>query len=670
MMNRKLIGEAENLIKLHGNNPEPNPSVIAEAMELLEQINSKRIGVKHQTLVNELTSIISSRNKTEVSLAPSTNNKQNIPLIGIENRSNSEYSEIVGLDKFYKILQIYHTYQKENRSGEFTSINGVGEKIGNNPVLTQVRKSNSDFEKNVDINNLEINIGYSPPCKDGQGFFVLRKDVGLDKDGRPSNFEYWCFSINSAQKGIVIDAVNTILSSFFPVGDLVLDPFSNSELMGYEDLEIGGTSHYCDFNSYYKALVVAINCSNSIPKDDWLEHRKWYWYYPSKERLVHLLDAFSNIFDVLNSGHDFRFGEWNKLQVARHNVHLHKWMSRKNDSISQILDSWESIGNKNDFISSWLSCECGGDFNKIAAIWTIENFCRNLTNSNLYQIKNSFFSGDNKLQDFLSSSLIDVLAKCKPNSIGDNLDFVGTHLDIKSDEVIDLLSNLKCWNSDAINRFNHQKELNNLHLRLSEIKEERDSRKKSNHDLIRRLKEKSTERDRLSIHKSKIEQKREHISSLKSKLNDHQRWFSLFHSQPDFYHHVEQNIRHLEDSEKKEIERRIKNSKPNGLIFKRKISTIQQHKDRSSVRTIFYFKHWNWVVKEDLKGKINQTESSLKKHENELFILEHSPEYDSESLQRLTSEVENLTNEFNKNNNFIEECNIEIRRLEKLSQGA
>ena len=291
MMNRKLIGEAENLIKLHGNNPEPNPSVVAEAMELLEQINSKRIGVKHQTLVNELTSIISSRNTTEVSLAPRSLNTQNIPSPNLGNQTNVKFHEIVGLDKFYKILQIYHTYQKENRSGEFTSINGVGEKIGNNPILTEVRKLNPDFEKNVDINNLEINIGYSPPCKDGQGFFVLRKDVGLDKDGRPSNFEYWCFSINSAQKGIVIDAVNTLLSSFFPIGDLVLDPFSNSELMGYEDLEIGGT-YYCDFNSYYKALVVAINCSNSIPRDDWLEHRKWYWYYPSKERLVHLLDAF------------------------------------------------------------------------------------------------------------------------------------------------------------------------------------------------------------------------------------------------------------------------------------------------------------------------------------------------------------------------------------------
>ena len=90
----------------------------------------------------------------------------------------------------------------------------------------------------------------------------------------------------------------------------------------------------------------------------------------------------------------------------------------------------------------------------------------------------------------------------------------------------------------------------------------------------------------------------------------------------------------------------------------------------SKQTTKHFFKHWNWVVKNDLKGKINQTESLLKKHENELFILEHSPEYDSESLHRLTSEVENLTNEINKNNKFIEECNIEIRRLEKLSQGA
>lgn len=668
MMNRKLIGEAENLIKLHGNNPEPNPSVIAEAMELLEQIKSKRIGIKHQTLVNELTSIISSRNRTEVSRAPSSDNTQNIPSRNIENQPISEYSEITGLDKFYKILQIYHTYQKENRSGEFTSINGVGEKIGNNPVLTQVRKSNSDFEKNVDINNLEINIGYSPPCKDGQGFFVLRKDVGLDKDGRPSNFEYWCFSINPEQKKIVINAVNTILRSFFPIGELVSAPGDTYET--YSKLELGGHSNYSDFKSYYQALVEAINCSSLIPVDDWLGKRKWYWYYPSKEHSVVFHDGMSVIFEILNSGHDFRFGEWNKLRVARNNVELHKWMSEKNDSISQILDSWEIIANKNDFISSFLSCECGGNFNKIAAIWTFEYFCRNLSNSNLYQIKNSFFSGDNKLQDFLSSSLFDVLSRCKPNSIGDNLDFIGEYLDINSDEVVDLLSNLKCWNSDAINRFNHQKELNNLEFHLSELKEKLNSREKLNKNLQRRLNEKSTERDRLSEHKSKIEQKREHISSLKSKLNDHHRWFSLFHSQPNFYHHVEQNIEHLGDSVQKEIEKRIKNSKPSGLILKRKKSTIQQHKDRSSVRTIFYFKHWNWVVKNDLKGKINQTESLLKKHENELFILEHSPEYDSESLHRLTSEVENLTNEFNENNKFIEECNIEIRRLEKLSQSA
>ena len=71
------------------------------------------------------------------------------------------------------------------------------------------------------------------------------------------------------------------------------------------------------------------------------------------------------------------------------------------------------------------------------------------------------------------------------------MDFIGRYLDINSDEVIDHISNLKCWNNDAINRLNHQKELNNLDLRLSEIKEERDSREKSNHDLVRRLKQKA-----------------------------------------------------------------------------------------------------------------------------------------------------------------------------------
>ena len=104
--------------------------------------------------------------------------------------------------------------------------------------------------------------------------------------------------------------------------------------------------------------------------------------------------------------------------------------------------------------------------------------------------------------------------------------------------------------------------------------------------------------------------------------------------------------------------------------MKRKKSTIQQHKDRSSIRTLFYFKHWNWLVQRDLRGKISQIDTSLSTHQNELFILENSPEYDLGSLQRLTSEVENLTNEFNENNKIIEECNMEIHRLEKLSQGA
>ena len=646
MTQRQLVGKAERLVQEYKRSSSPSPQLITALYSIKKQLMQMPLKDKVKTLINEITIALNSKQTANIISSELIHNHgiNQVPYGAVE-----RIGMVVKLSGFFNDFQFHHTFQKESRGGEFTTINGVNEKIGNNPVLSQIRRDNPKFERAIDTNNLQLNIGFSPPCKEGDGLFIIRKDIGLDQVGRPSKFEYWCFCINSsAQKELCTEVVNIMLKELLPINESSqISPGRDS----YSQIETGGEYIYNDFNLFYKELQNVFHCMNSIPNDNWLHRRSWYWYYPELEPSHSIQNPSSSIYDLLQSQYDFQFGNWKDFAIAVNNVNLHRWISARDMSNQNVIKYWIDVIGKDGFICSVLSNTNAVNFEKLALIIVFENLSPYLSLRTLDTINTWLIDSRNeqKFEQYVSNNLLQILSEMESQSVGIGAEeFLRRNLDFTSDNMLNQLLNRNSLNNEVIEMINRQIALNSYEEILSKLLDEKSNLAKELHQQEQILSGKQHLQSKIASMVDMRDKIIQQINIIEHRLTELRGYFAILKNEPDFVEHVKRNYSKLDSGIKKELSDLIKKGK--GGWFAKK-SALQQIQNRAKIRSTFYFAHLNWLHSSKARTditKLNQEltrfrEDAKEKHITIQEISNNHPNLKS-SLSKLKTEVQNQSN--------------------------
>ena len=647
MTQRQVVGKAERLVQEYKRSSSPSPQLITALYSIKKQLMQMPLKDKVKTLINEITIALNSKQTANIISSELIHNHgiNQVPYGAVE-----RIGMVVKLSGFFNDFQFHHTFQKESRGGEFTTINGVNEKIGNNPVLSQIRRDNPKFERAIDTNNLQLNIGFSPPCKEGDGLFIIRKDIGLDQVGRPSKFEYWCFCINSsAQKELCTEVVNIMLK------ELRLTINESSQISpgrdSYSQIETGGEYIYNDFNLFYKELQNVFHCMNSIPNDNWLHRRSWYWYYPELEPSHSIQNPSSSIYDLLQSQYDFQFGNWKDFAIAVNNVNLHRWISARDMSNQNVIKYWIDVIGKDGFICSVLSNTNAVNFEKLALIIVFENLSPYLSLRTLDTINTWLIDSRNeqKFEQYVSNNLLQILSEMESQSVGIGAEeFLRRNLDFTSDNMLNQLLNRNSLNNEVIEMINRQIALNSYEEILSKLLDEKSNLAKELHQQEQILSGKQHLQSKIASMVDMRDKIIQQINIIEHRLTELRGYFAILKNEPDFVEHVKRNYSKLDSGIKKELSDLIKKGK--GGWFAKK-SALQQIQNRAKIRSTFYFAHLNWLHSSKARTeitKLNQAltrfrEDAKEKHITIQEISNNHPNLKS-SLSKLKTEVQNQSN--------------------------
>ncbi len=630
---REIISDAESTLQDLKKYDINNPNTVQKFSHidrLIIEIESVPGSKLYKTLIDQL--------RTYSSLLQKNNRSRPQEKLGMPNLVNKPLETIQ--PKIFTLTQnesinFYHTYQKQGFTGEYTTCNGASETISQTDLLSLIQKENMKImNRTIDLNHLSFDVGFSPPFNGGGGIFIIRFDRGLDRANRPSNFEYWYFSVEEeSDKLSFLHLIQKTYEHVYSKPNSYLNFTANKK----PNLELLGRlftpeKHFFNSEKQYWATVREICTLIQRVQISWLSTRVWFWLSdghhssqrsgltsPKNENLSPSLDL-KQLMELVTTKFDISFGDHETITGASHNLNLHNRICDVFNDPLNLLQFYRNMNHLDSFIDAIIRTNPHASIDNLAFLLMFNYFeLLSMKETEIVRLR-EFIEKEPSFswQKFFPKHLSQILELAQDNSIGySGLKSLSELTNVKSDQNIEFLLNHSCWNPEVVNWLEERKILNNI----DEIISGKTNRIESINESLITLNVELKSSEKIFLEYQELKKRKgifhEDCKRLRNEISEIEMKFQAFRKTPDLLATIKKFSTELDKPTRKEI-KRIK--PPSSLIGKmiRRGSKVQQKNKSSELRSFFYLHYWNYLKKINAGEQLTVCNNSYKKTRLEL----------------------------------------------------